>query len=308
MKKIKSIVFAFLVILCGSIYSFAQDGEDPDAAAKPEYRQELGRVIAIKEDELPYELDSYLRYMPSSGANCQSGKLAITEGASEFSYDAKLFGELPVELALGTRYIGINNTTAVELPSRLTQISTGVETILPFFFDKTYLTVGVAPSIYSYNWKVSSSSFRIPQRYFLIHQPNDKLTLVCGIQVFPDSEDVVSPILGFIYKPNDKLSFNITPSQPEIAYSFNDRWSVLLQADMSDDEFEVKKDNMKNVVLEYNEMHLGTGVRYQPNKYIQSSLSAGYIFNRSIEYDDDNLGKVSIRDGIYTELRIDISV
>jgi len=62
------------------------------------------------------------------------------------------------------------------------------------------------------------------------------------------------------------------------------------------------------VVLEYNEMHLGTGVKYQVNKYIQSSISAGYIFNRSIKYREDNLGKVSLKDGLYTELRVNISI
>jgi len=61
-------------------------------------------------------------------------------------------------------------------------------------------------------------------------------------------------------------------------------------------------------VLEYNEMHLGTGVKYQVNKNIQSSISGGFIFNRSIKYKDDDLGKVSLKNGLYTELRVNISI
>ena len=307
-QEFKPVLFVLFIVLFGQVYCLGADTETAAVLVNPEYRQELGRVIAIKEDELPYELDSYVRYMPSCSVDAKSGKVAVTDSASEFSYDLKVFGELPVELAIGSRYIGINNTTSVKLPAHLTQISFGVETILPFFFDKTYLTLGLAPSFYSDSWNFNSSTFRLPQRYFFIHQFDKKLTFICGVGVFPSFKDVVEPILGFIYKPDGRLTFNITPSKPEITYVFNDKLTLLLEADMSEDEFEVTKDNLKNTVLEYNEMHLGAGVKYQVNKYIQSSISGGYIFNRSIKYRDDDLGKVGIKNGLYTELRVDISI
>jgi len=308
-KKFKLTLFILLIILFSQIYCLAADAaETVTVPADPGYRQELGHVVAIKQDDSPWELDSYVRYMPSRGAHAQSGRVAVTDSASELSYDMKVFGELPVELAIGSRYIGINNTTSVTLPAKLTQISFGAETTFPFFFDKTYFTVGLAPSFYSDNWSINPSSFRIPQRYFLIYQANQKLVFICGVGVFPDFDDVVEPILGFIYQPNDRLTFNITPSKPEITYDLNDKLTLLLEADMSSNEFEVDKDNLKNVVLEYNEMHLGTGFKYQVNKNIQSSVSGGYIFNRSIKYRDDDLGKLSIKDGLYTEFRVDISI
>jgi len=307
-QRLKPVLLILFIGLFVQAHCLAADAQNPPGEVSPEYRQELGHVIAVKEDDSLWELDTYARYMPYRGANAQSGKVAITESASELSYDAKFFGELPVEFAIGSRYIGIGNTTSVKLPSRLTQISFGAETILPFFFDKTYFTVGLAPTFYTDNWDLNSSSFRLPQRYFLIYQANEKLVFICGVEVIPDFDDPVSPILGFIYQPNDRLTFNITPSKPEITYDLNDKLTLLLEADMSCDEFEVTRDNLKNVVLEYNEMHLGTGVKYQVSKYIQSSISAGYIFNRSIKYREDNLGKVSLKDGLYTELRVNISI
>ena len=311
-KKFKLVLLIlpiFLFSLFSRIYCLAADtAETADIPAGPEYRQELGHVVAIKEDDFPWELDSYVRYMPSRGADAQSGKVAVTESASELSYDIKAFGELPVELAIGSRYIGINNTTSVKLPSRLTQISFGAETTLPFFFDKTYFTVGLAPTFYTDNWSINTSAFRLPQRYFFIYQANQKLAFICGLEVIPDSDDPVSPILGFIYQPNDKLTFNITPSKPEVSYHVNDKLTMFLEGDISSEEFEVTKDNLKKVVLEYNELHLGGGFRCQVNKNIQSSISGGYIFNRSIKYRDDSLGKVGIKDGLYTEFRLDISI
>ena len=39
-----------------------------------------------------------------------------------------------------------------------------------------------------------------------------------------------------------------------------------------------------------------------------SSLTAGSVFNRSIKYRDDSLGKVGIKNGLYTELRVDMVI
>lgn len=302
------ILFALFIGLFSQAHLYDVYAEESGAAVKSVYRQKLGQVIEVKKEELPCELDSYVRYMPSQQARAQSGKVAVTDSASEFSYDVKIFGKLPVELAVGSRYIGINNTTDIKFPARLTQLSVGAETVLPFFFNKTYFVLGFAPSFYSDNWNLNSSSFRIPQRYFLIYQPDQKWTFICGVGVYPDFKDVVIPILGFIYKPDSRLTFNIVPNKPEITYDLSDKLTLFFEGEISEDEFEVDKDNLKNVVLEYNEMHLGAGVKYRVNKYIQSSISAGCVFNRSIKYRHEELGKAGIKNGLYTELRLDISI
>jgi Domain of unknown function (DUF6268) len=276
-----------------------------------DYRQRLEEIIVEEKPEeiLPQELDAYARYMPFEGAKAQSGKVGIFDSASEYSYDIKAFGKLPVQLGLITRYIGIENTTAVELPAHLTQLSFGAETTIPFFnFNKTYITLGLAPSFLTDNWNFNPKSFRMLQRYFLIYQFNPKWTFIYGVGVFPGYKPTVLPILGFIYKPNDSLTFNIVPKNPEISYLLNKKITVFAEADVSGDEFEVTKDNFKNVVLNYNETHLGVGLRYKLNKYTQWTISSGAVFNRSIKYRQDSLGKVTIKDGPYINLRLDIQI
>ncbi|TRZ96116.1 hypothetical protein D4R78_01690 [bacterium] len=311
--NLKLLLFVLFAGLFYQIYcpdAHAEDKARSEAhSVSPEYRQQLERVVVVEEEYFPQELDSYLRFMPSQGADAQSGKVSVTESASEYSYEIKAFGKLPVEFAVGTRYIGINNTTLVKLPAHLTEAAIGMETVLPFFnVDKTYFTIGLAPSFFTDNWNFHASSFRLSQRYFFIYQADEKLAFVCGVEVIPDFEDPVSPILGFIYKPNERLAFNITPDRPEISYVLNNKLTVLLEGDRQTREFEVSKDGIKNTVLKYNEMHLGAGLRYKPNKHIKSSLTAGSVFSRSIKYRDDSLGKVGIKNGLYVELRVDMVI
>ena len=320
------LLFLFLCVFCFSIVlmnAYADQGvdqaqaqvqameqaKDPNAVTAVDYRQELGQAITVEEDNLPQELDTYARFMPLSGVKSQSGKIGIITAASEYNYKMKAFNKFPIQFGLVTKYIGISNTTAVQLPSRLTSFGLGVETTLPFFnLDKTYFTVALAPSFYTDNWNFRSESFHLGQRYFMIYQATDKLTLVCGAEYIPGFKAAVSPIVGLIYRPNDKLTFNLIPPAPEINYSLNKKWTVFMQGEYVADEYKVTQDGKKNQVLNYNETRAGAGVKYAPNKNIEASLSAGSVFNRSIEYRQDSLGKVAVQNGFYTEFRVNISM
>ncbi len=254
------------------------------------------------------EMESSVKYEPSRGVESVRGEIEIIKSDFTYKYGFKAFDKLPVELSLNTGYIGIDNTVAsVELPARLIGLSTGIETTLPFFnFNNTYFRLGVEPSFYSDSWDFPASSFRIPSYYYAIYRPNPKWTFLLGVAVYPDFVDPVLPVLGFIYKPNDRLTFNIAPRRPNITYALTDRINLFGEGNfVINNEFEVKKDNYKNVVLAYHETYLGAGIKYKLNKYIQTSLSAGGNFRRRLKY-SDSLGKVDIKDGLYTEFRIEI--
>lgn len=264
---------------------------------------------AQAEDEFPHKADSYFRYIPSRSAKTISGEVEIIESESEYSYEFKTFDKLPLKFSLTTQYIGIENATEVELPAHLTGLTTDIETTLPFFnFDKTFFRLGLSPSFYADDWDFQTSNFRIPMHYVLIHQPNDRWTFIIGVAIYPDFEKEVFPVMGFIYQPNDKLIFNLVPKRPNISYLVNERLTWFTEGgSFVNSEFEVTKDNLKNVVLAYKELRIGSGIKYKFNKFLQTSLSAGAIFNRSLKY-RDSLGKVNIKDGFYTEFRVEMQM
>jgi hypothetical protein len=286
----------------------ATQGEVVSEAASSEgFRQRLEELVTVKEEaeeEFAQDFDSSVRYMPSSGAKSQSGSLTLVDSAAEYSYELKAFGKLPLELGVGLEHIGINNSTVVKLPASLTSVVFGAAVTLPFFnLDKTYLRVGVRPSFYTDNWNIYSSAFRLPVHFLGIYKPNDKLTYILGVGVNPDFRDDVVPILGLIYKPNDKLTFNIVPPEPTISYALNKKIELFTEFGAAEDEYKVTKDDQTKLSLYYSEVFVGGGINYKVNKFIESSLSAGGVFNRSLKY-KDNLGKVIIKNGFYTELSL----
>lgn len=304
----------FITILLSAFFSTAdaqtQSKINSADSHKESFRQNLeSEIIKDEEENQPFEIDYFTKYLPSRKVNAMPGEIGVTESACELSYEWNVLNTLPVELSLEAQYFSINNTTRVTLPSHLNGLTAGIETTLPFFnFDKTYVRVGVSPAFYADTWDFDSSSFRIPFHSFLIYQFNNRWTFIAGVGVFPDFENKILPIAGFIYKPNTRLTFSIVPKNPNVSYVLNPRVTLFVEdGSLLNTEFEVKKDNLENVVLKYNETRLGTGIKYKFNKFIQSAVSVGAIFNRSLEY-RDSLGKVDIKNGMYTEFKIEMHI
>ena len=303
-----NIFFAAAIVL--SCFGRLLAQTNANVAQEQGYRENLDSMVNEDKEEagVRHEVDAYLRYVPVCSVEAQAGKVAIIEAAEEYSYAFKAFGKLPLELSLESEYIDIEETTAVSLPSHLTGLALGLEATLPFFkFDKTYFRIKFIPSFYTDDWQMNPSAFRIPVHTYLIYQPDHKWTLVAGVAVSPDTEGVVFPILGFIYQPNDKLTFHMVPPEPNISYKLNERLTLFMEGGFAGDEFEVTKDNLKGAVLIYQETHLGSGVKYKFNKYIEASVAAGGMFNRNLKY-RDSLGKVNIKDGFYSEAKVEIKI
>lgn len=261
-----------------------------------------------QESKPSWEIESSYRNDFRTGAKAQQGSVGISKTDNLIKYEFKAFDKLPIELTLYNRYTSLDSTLSnLSLPANLTEFSTGIQTTLPLFkFDKTYFRLGVEPSFYSDSWDFEPSGFRIPSYYTVIYQPNPKLTLLCGVYVFPDSQDPVLPILGFIYKPNDRLSFNIVPRRPNINYDLTKKISVFAEGSFAiDNEYEVKFDNTRRAVLAFHETYAGTGIKYKFNKYVEASVSGGGTFRRRLKY-DDSLGKVNLKDGGYASARVTV--
>ncbi|MDD4980285.1 MAG: hypothetical protein PHC54_03290 [Candidatus Omnitrophica bacterium] len=255
------------------------------------------------------ELEASVKYDARSDAKTQAGSVGIIKADYLYKYDFKAFGKLPVGLSLYNRYTGIDSTVSnVHLPARLIELATSIETTLPFFkFNNTYFRIGVSPSFYSDKWNFPASSFKIPSYYYAIYCPNPKWTFLFGVYVFPDTQNPVLPIPGVIYKPNERLTFYLAPRRPNIEYALTKKISVFWEGSFFvDNEYEVKFDDTRNAVLRFYETYTGGGIKYKPNKFIQASLSVGGNFWRRFTY-DDSLGKVNMKNSVYTQLRVTIA-
>jgi len=164
----------------------------------------------------------------------------------------------------------------------------------------------ISPSFFGDNWSFGSGNFRLINRYAIAYKLNEKCIFVGGVAVYPRFQDSVWPIIGLIYKPNDKLAFNLIPDRPNISYAFTDRVTLFLEGGLHSWEFYVTRDNSKAILL-YNQARIGCGVKFKINKFIDTTLSLGDAFDRLLKY-RDSVGKVKLNDSLYTEFRIEARI
>jgi hypothetical protein len=253
-----------------------------------------GEDEEVKEgDNFRNEANAYVQYAPQT----------LYTGC-EYSNEYKIFDKLPVTFSIGNDAMFIYKSTDVSLPSHLVAMTTDVETVLPLFGLKGfYVGVGVSPSFYSNGWNFEGEAFRIPSRGFLVYQPDDKLTLVGGVAVFPKLKYPVWPIFGIVYKPVKELEFNLLSENPNIIYRLNDRVSLFAEGDFDYDEYEVDADTAKSVILRYEDFCAGGGVEFKFSKFTKAAITAGGIFDRSLKYRSTG-EKVDLKGGFYTEAKM----
>jgi len=261
----------------------------------------------ITDEPVTLSFDYYLLYMPTTSFVAQPGRMRIVDQAMELGMEMEA-GRLPVELTLETRYINLNNKEPmnVDLPAKLTEVAYGMQTTLPVA-DDTYMRLEFKPTYASDNWNHQNNTFRMPMNTFLIHQASERLIFVAGVAVTPSDEQPVWPIAGVIYKPSDRLVFNLVPSRPNVVYSLSDRLDLFLEGDINSSEFRVTKDGYKGAILRYNEMHFGGGLKFNLGKSLTASFSTGYMMNRYLKY-RDSLGKVNLKNNAYSELRFEMGI
>lgn len=249
------------------------------------------------------------RHIYSSDIEATDDDIDITSTKFDLTYKFKVAGELPVDISLDVGHKDINADTSVDLPSHLGSRRLGLSTKFPAPFvsdDRFFMGIDILPTLNTDNWDWKSGAFRIPFRGYLIFKESDDFILVGGVTVRPEYEREVIPLIGLIYRPNDRLAFNLASDDPNISYKLTDATLLRWEFQYAFDEYEVTRGAQEGVILQYQEISSGFGVEHQLNETFKGIVSAGGVFNRQLEY-KDGVGKVAPDAGFYTSARLTAS-
>ncbi len=245
------------------------------------------------------------RHIFKSDVDASLGHIEVNEAQFDFTKDFKIH-ELPLTFGVTVKETDINENLSANLPSRLVgeEFLLGAKFPTPFLDSEHYfIGLDVFPSMYTDDGDFKSSAFRIPFRTYLIYKQSDDFILVIGVNIRPQYDTVVVPVIGMTYKPNDRLSFNLATSDPNITYKINDKLTALLEFNDTIDEYEVTRNGQNGVVFKFNESSVGGGFKYEFTKNIEALITAGGVFGRYMEY-RDKVDKTIPNAGVYTNFKL----
>ena len=288
----KKLVLGIVCLLFVTTDAFAQN------YIEPAYSKEVTKGA--------WEATLYSRYIGEADVHRMSGQVQVSETELDLTYDFKLSNGLPIALSIVNRHLDIDNSTAVNLPNHLEGRTLGISTRFPIPFiksDQYFMGLDVYPSLFTDGWSWEDGAFRVPFRTYLIYRRSEKFILVGGVHARPGYADQVLPLVGLIWKPNDRLSFNLASSEPNISYQLSENWKAFVEFGLTNEEYEVTRGIHKNVVLIHKSYSSGVGVRYTVKDSVDASLSVGGVFARRFEYRDTHQ-EVEPDPGVYAKAEV----
>ncbi len=246
------------------------------------------------------------RHIYPGDIKATDGDIAITSADFDLTYKFKVARELPVDISFDVGHKDINADTPVDLPSHLESRRLELATKFPAPFiqdDRFFMGFDIFPTLNTDDWDWRSGAFRIPFRGYLIFKESDDFILIGGVSVRPEYDKEILPVIGVIYRPNDRLSFNFASDDPNISYKLNDATLLRWEMDYAWEEYEVTRGAQEGVVLQYQEISSGFGIEHKFNETFKGTVSAGGVFNRRLEYKDE-VGKVAPDTGFYASARL----
>ena len=264
--------------------------------------EDANKTTGPQEVAKQFNIFTYTRYLLPSKVESQTGKVQILEAGGESKYDFNILGRLPFTISAAIDYIGIAKTIARPLPTSLINAGITLEGKVPLFNIKdTYLGASINPSFATDIHCFGSKSFLIPTRIVIIYIPSKELTFICGPEFFTDFDNDTQIIGGMIYTPTDRITVCLTTEYPHILYKINDKVDLLVEGQwVLFNQYKVRIENNDNVLLSYREAWFGGGFHFRPTKYIDTSFSAGGVFNRQLKFHHAG-EKIDIDKGFYLQ-------
>lgn len=256
------------------------------------------------QEELASNVTVQSRHTYSADIEATSGEMDVTETKFDYTHKLKLWDQLPVDASLTVGHMDIHEDDPLEVPSHLESRRLGLSTKFPAPWvgdERFFIGLDIFPTFNTDDWAWESGAFRLPFRGYLILKESDDFILVAGVSVRPEYEEEVLPVIGFIYRPNDRWSFNFASDDPNVSYKLNDQTLLRWELNYAWEEYEVTRGAQEHVVLQYRQTASGFGIEHQFNQCLKGVLSVGAVFGRQLKY-KDGTGKIAPDTGLYTNV------
>ena len=267
----------------------------------------VGGGIAFADNQNPFSVDFYTRYVPKTDVKDQDGKLTWTKISLRLGYHHDFDNGIPLKFTIGPdHYIFEDTSSSAVVPDEVKSRGIRLGTELPFAADGQFrFGFEINPTFQTAkDIGFDSDAFRFNFTPTFIYKNDSGFKLVVGAKIRPEYEMIALPVFGFDYQVNDKLAFHLISDHPSVAYQLTENNTLKWECDYTFDEFEVIDGPQDDSIIQAQDFATGIAIEHSFNKHIAASLGAGEVFDRILKYQND-LGKVVPDSGVYARVGVE---
>jgi hypothetical protein len=159
------------------------------------------------------------------------------------------------------------------------------------------MTFEAQPGLYSDFEDISGDDFNVPFGAGVMFNQNRDLQWLVGLRVNLRSDYPITPAAGIRWAFADRWTLLLGAPRTRLEFSASDRLALFVGGDVQGGTYTVAEDfgkpsrrrDLDGETVEYREIRIGLGARYQFSKNMGATFDFGWMTDRRFEFDDEDL-------------------
>ncbi len=195
-----------------------------------------------------------------------------------------------VPLGLQSQNLTMNSLAGTPVPDHVHTLgfSTGLGRRLN---DRWTISATVSPTLYKLE-DIRSNDIGVSGGLTAIWNSSPKLTWAFGLLMNPDSDVPVLPVVGLIWRMNDRFDLSLVYPKPRLTYRIDDRWRLYAGVNVNAMTFRSKDGLGDSIALPayndalgtYRDIRLGAGLGFKITETLSVEAEGGSSIHRQIDY------------------------
>jgi hypothetical protein len=267
-----------LLLCCDAAVCQAQD-DSPNETAK-----ELIVARPPRQALPPWEASLDGIWWPRQDSEQAGGSIGMYETRAKLARMLRLGRQVSLTPELSYSRTEISAPPAALLPGQLHSASLGIRAD---FFSSPQLSYSVllAPTLAGDFRAIGADDLRVRLGLIGRYVASSKLVLLAGIIYQQGNHSLpVFPIVGAIYRPDERWTISVAAPRPGVSYAATKEVKLQLGGEFSSTEYQLHQQNLGARVIRYQDFRVLGGVEFNLTEIMKAEVAAGYAFNRRLTF------------------------
>jgi len=216
-----------------------------------------------------------------------------------------LLAEMDFGLDFGS--VLMTDSAGLRLPDVVTRLN--VDAGLTWrYVAGTALQFRLKPGIYSDFEDFSFDALAMPCSAALVQSFHSGLSGILGVELRPDFETKIMPLVGFAWQPSDFVRLEAALPRSRLSCVFNDAWSGDLGFEWNNVSYHLdEKGEFDRERLEIEDYRFYAGLTKRISDALQLTGELGHVFKRQVEFryaTEDLPRKIDVDSAVYVRLAL----
>jgi hypothetical protein len=282
MKKFTPVALTlFFTMLAFSATLCRAEENSPSESAQELMEPALGEL-----PRAPWEASIDGMWRPKSDSSDAGGKVGMSEEKARLGRTFRVTPRLSLTPEIIYSEIQVSAPSAARLPEALHSLSLGLRGDYQASRALSFSML-LAPGLEGDFRQINSDDIRVRVGFTGRYQLSDKLTLLGGL-IYQEGYHrlPVLPIIGAIYRPDEKWTISLAAPSPGVTYAPTRDLSFHLGGEFSGGEYQLHEAALGAQVVRYRDFRVVGNTEFTIIARLKGELAAGYAFDREFVFYD----------------------